>query len=74
MHVGLPAVQREGLASTHDRGQLGFGHLREIDVAFCGFGPGHLQIVGARHGVHVGDIAIISPAHLDADWIDQHQP
>ena len=60
VHIGLPAVKREGLAATHDRRQLGVGQHGIIDLALGRLGPGKPQIFGALDPVHVGDVALVS--------------
>ena len=67
-------VSRAMMASA-----IGTETVRQVAVLWCSlttmsrFGPGQLQIVGARDGVHVRDIAILAPADLDAHRIDQHE-
>src|SRR5690348_6092010 len=73
VHIGLPAVEREGLAPARDGGKLAFRHLGEIDLALCRISPGKLQIIGARQRMHVSDIPLVPAAYLDAERIDQHE-
>ena len=73
MHVGLPAVEREGFAAAHDRRQFGIGQGGVIDLALRRVGPGKPQIFGALDAVHVGDVALVAAAQFDAERGDQHQ-
>src|SRR5258708_4500773 len=67
-HVGLPAVEREGLAAARDRRKIAARERGEINSALCRVGPGEPQVLLPRHGMHVGDVALVATAELDAEW------
>src|SRR6516162_2141442 len=73
VHIRLPAIESEGLATARDRCKLAFRHLGEIDLALCRISPGKPQIIGAWQRMHVGDIPLVPAAYLDAERIDQHE-
>src|SRR3954454_1171823 len=52
VHVGLPAIKREGLTSADDRRQLALRQSREVDIPLCRISPGQLQIFGTRQPMH----------------------
>ena len=74
VHVRLPAVEREGLAAAHDRRQLA---LRQRACNRSRPSPGRprraADIRPRVIAVHVGDVALVAAAQLDAERGDQHQ-
>src|SRR5215472_12178458 len=73
VHVGLPAVEGEGLTAAYNRSEVALRQLGEIDVALCGIGPSQLQVLAPRQRMHVGNIPLVATPHLDAERVDQHQ-
>ena len=65
VHVGLPAEHRECLTAADNTGEFGVGQLGGVDLSLIRVGPSQAHELGARDGVHVGDVAVQHAADLD---------
>src|ERR1700745_2143732 len=73
VHVRLPSIEREGLATAYNCRQLAFRQFGEIDIALWRISPGQFQVLGPRQRMHVGDVPLLPAADLNAERIDQYE-